>query len=274
MVMNVNLRPLPAKLLLALWLGPLAALAQTAPPDTLAFTAEITAFSQDRTGNVFLAFAGGAISKYSPALDSLIAFSPARLGDITLLEAWHGFQIFAFYADFQEYALLDRFLTRDTRYRLSSSPQDYIDISTISSDQKIWAFEESQLRLVKRNPNIREVTLEVPLEFIIDADDHRITYLREYQNLVFMVDALSGIYIFDNLGNYLKKIAAAGITHCSFYDDNLFYITGNRMVVANLYKAEQQELILPAGNYLGVLPSGNRFYLVSPKHLVGPFALE
>ena len=235
--------------------------------DSLLVADEITSFSQDRTGNIFLTFKGGAITKYSPSMDSLISFSPEKLGDISLLEAWHGFQIFAFYEEFQEFALLDRFLTRDTRYRLSQSSSNYVDICTISSDQNLWVFEENQLRLIKLNLNIRAIEIEVPLEFVLDANEHKITFLREYQNLVFLVDELSGIYILDNLGNYLRKIAAPGIINCSFRNEHLFYLQNNEVHAINLYQGTHKIIKISSGDYLGVLPL-DKGLLVVKKYMV------
>ncbi len=235
--------------------------------DSLFFTTEITAFSQDRTGNIFLTFKGGAITKYSPSLDSVLSFSPEKLGDISLLEAWHGFQIFAFYQEFQEFVLLDRFLTRDTRYPLSQSAVNYVDMCAISSDQNLWIFEENQLRLIKLNLNIRTIDIEIPLEFILDANDNRITFLREYQNLVFLIDEFSGIYVFDNLGNYLRKIDAPGITNCSFKDEHLYYLQNNEIHDINLYQGDHEITTINPGDYLGVLPLGEAL-LVIKKDLV------
>jgi hypothetical protein len=236
--------------------------------DTLVVEDEITAFSQDRTGNVFLTFKGGAITKYSAEMDSLISFSPEKLGDVTLLEAWHGFQIFSFYEDFQEFALMDRFLTRYTRYRLSQSLENYADMCTISSDQNLWIFEENQLRLIKLNLTIRDIEIDVPLEFILDANDHNITFLREYQNLVFLVDEYSGIYVFDNLGNYLRKIPAAGIKNCSFSGEHLFYVQDNQAHDINLYQEGHKITNIGDGEYLGVLPIARGFLVVKKDGVI------
>ena len=177
MVQHVNFKSFRISLIAGLFFGLNISYSQSIS-DSLLVADEITAFSQDRTGNIFLTFKGGAITKYSPSMDSLISFSPEKLGDISLLEAWHGFQIFAFYEEFQEFALLDRFLTRDTRYRLSQSSANYVDMCAISSDQNLWVFEENQLRLIKLNLNIRTIDIEVPLEFVLDANEHKITFLR------------------------------------------------------------------------------------------------
>jgi hypothetical protein len=236
--------------------------------DTLVLEDEITAFSQDRTGNIFLSFKGGAITKYNANMDSLISFSPEKVGDITLLEAWHGFQIFAFYENFQEFALMDRFLTRYTRYRLSQSSTNYVDICTISSDQNLWIFEENQLRLIKLNLAIRDIDIEVPLEFILTANDHNITFLREYQNLVFLVDEYSGVYVFDNLGNYLRKIEAPGMKNCSFRGEHLFYLQNNEVHDINLYQEGHEITKIGDGENLGVLPIAKGFLVVKRDSVI------
>ena len=227
-----------------------------------------TAFSQDRTGNIFLTFEGGAITKFSSSMDSLISFSPEKLGDVALLEAWHGFQIFAFFKEFQEFALLDRFLTRDTRFQLSQSSANYVNMCTISSDQNLWIFEENQFRLIKLDLNIRAIDIEIPLEFVLNANEHKITFLREYQNLVFLVDEYSGIYIFDNLGNYLRKIDAKGINSCSFRNEHIFYLQNNEVHEINLYQDTHEIIKISAGEYLGVLPLENALLLVKKEMII------
>lgn len=270
MVQDVNFWILRISIIAGLLFGLNISYGQS-PTDTLLVNDEITAFSQDRTGNIFLTFKGGAITKYSPSMDSLISFSPKKLGDISLLEAWHGFQIFAFYAEFQEFVLLDRFLTRDTRYPLSQSSVNYVDMCAISSDQNLWIFEENQLRLLKLNLNIRAIELEVPLEFVLDANEHNITFLREYQNLVFLVDEYSGIYVLDNLGNFLRKIDAPGIKNCSFNGEHLFYLQENEVHDINLYQGSHAIIKISAGDYLGVLPLAEAL-LVVKKDMVIKFS--
>jgi hypothetical protein len=235
--------------------------------DSLQVETKITAFSKNRSGDIFLAFEGGGITKYNGSLDSIISFSPSKIGDITLIEAGLGFQIFTFYNEFQEFAILDRFLTRDTRYDLSQTSANYIDNCTFSRDQNLWAFEENQMRLVKINLSIREVIVEVPLEFIIDSQDHKISFIKEYQNLVFIVDELSGIYIFDNLGNYLRKIEVQGVRQCSFNNDNLFFIAENELHILSLYNVGGQLIKLPEDPYLGVLATPENLYLILPKEV-------
>ena len=262
-----RLRSLIVSLITVLGLVQFEAIGQPSVIDSLLLENKITAFSKNRSGDIFLAFEGGAITKYNGSLDSLISFSPNKIGDITRIEAGHGFQIFTFYSEFQEFAIMDRFLTRDTRYELSQTSANYIYNCVFSRDQNLWAFEENQMRLVKINLSIREVEIEVPLEFIIDSQDHKISFIKEYQNLVFIVDELSGIYIFDNLGNYLRKVEAQGVKQCSFNEDNLYYVEENQLQILSLYSKDRQSIKLPEDQYLGVIATPENLYLILPKEV-------
>ena len=268
MVLLANLLNLKINLIIALFIGLSSSYGQSIVTDSLLVKDEIIAFSQDRNGNIFLGFKGGAITKYSPTLDSILSFSPTKPGDITLLEAWHGFQIFVFTEAFQEFTIFDRFLTQNSNFRLSETTTTYVDICTISGDQNIWIFEENHLQLTKLNLKIGEIENEFSLEFIFNSNDHQITYLKEYQNLVFLIDALSGIYIFDNLGNYLKKINAPGIKHCSFKNEQLYYIVNNEIHAIGLYQANHDVIKIAGTDYLGVLAIEKGFLLVKKNLLI------
>jgi len=269
MVRGAYLKNLRASLIIVacLWQSTLAA--QAVFTDTVEFRNDITSFSQDRKGNYFLAFKGGAITKYSESQDSLLSYSPSKLGDVTLIEAWHGFKIFTFYREFQDFTIFDRFLARDLRTPLSQSLVNYVDICTYSRDQNIWAVEENALRLLKINLRLREVEIDIPLEFILSDQDHSFSLIKEYQNLVFLIDKPTGIYIFDNLGNYLRKIKAPEILHCSFNNDKLYYIQNYRLHIVSLYKNEQQVIELPSLEYIGVIVTKAKLLLVTKNKLLG-----
>ena len=106
----------------------LAAKAQPEPLNSIETDEDIVSFSVDRTGNIFLGLTSGTIKKLSGNLDSLVVYNPTRVGAFTLLEAWHGFQVFAFNQKFQDFVLLDRFLTQENRYDLGATGLFYIAI--------------------------------------------------------------------------------------------------------------------------------------------------
>lgn len=234
--------------------------------DSLTFQKPITDYSIDVSGNVYLAFEGGSITKYSSKLDSLFTYSPIKTGNISLLEAGSGLRIFAFYDFYQEYLITNRFLTQPVSTKLSDSSLDYVEIATQSQDNNIWLVENTGLRLIKYNPNTKTIDIESFLGSIIDSNNPDFTFVREYQNQVFLVDKNSGIYVFDNLGNYSKKIAAK-TEKCSFYDDKIVYLQNNELVVSNLYSSGQTVEKLKVKNIKGALLYKNELYLIQTNKI-------
>ena len=241
--------------------------AQLIPGKDRAIEPSIIAFSMDRTGNIFLALEGGTIRKLSPELDSLLSYNPTRVGDFELLEAWHGFQVFAFNRKFQDFVLQDRFLSRESRYNLGQTGLFYIDLATLSSDQNLWLLEQNDLRLMKYNFRSREVILDIGLAPWLDDIDHKFSFIREYQNLLFLVDKGSGTHVFDNLGNYIKKIDTAGAVYLSFDGEYLYYLSAGQLVQQSLYAENISAIELPPASYKGVVVFKDKVYLLSERKI-------
>ena len=82
-------------IIIALIIFYLPVFSQIVITDTLSFKQNISSSSVDRVGNLYLAFEDGTITQFNSELDSIISFNPTQAGKVTLLEAWHGFQISA-----------------------------------------------------------------------------------------------------------------------------------------------------------------------------------
>lgn len=59
--------------------------------------------SIDRQGHLYLASIDGVIEKYDQSGKLLYHFSPQKKATPSLLEAWQGLRVFAYYQAFQEY---------------------------------------------------------------------------------------------------------------------------------------------------------------------------
>lgn len=230
--------------------------------DSICFSKKIIDYSMDATGSIFLSFERGSITKFSSNLDSLFTFSPTKVGNTKLLEAGSGLIIFAFYDFFQEYVLTDRFLARPIRTKLSNSSLNYVDIATPSLDNNIWLIENSGFRLIKYNVALNRIEFETTLNTIISNPESNFTFIKEYQNQVFLVDKNSGIYVFDNLGNYSKKISA-NTTKCSFDNNNIIYLEQNEIVSAGIYSTLKERKLIKMEEITGVMKDKNTTYYVS-----------
>ena len=208
------------------------------------FGRQIDKFSMDQNGFILVSFENGDITKLSPKLDSLATFSPVKMGAVSNLEAWQGLKIFSFYEPFQEYLLLDRFLSRGSRYPFTENSLSLVQTATFSGDENIWLIEGNEVRLIKYSSKDNVVLLEVPLDLIWQGNEQNIVFLKEYQNLLFAVDAVLGIFIFDNLGNYLNKIDISGLSYCSFYGDQVIFYSNDELRFLNLYDGTTQSIAL------------------------------
>lgn len=215
--------------------------------DSACFDKKIIDYSIDASGSIFLSFEGGTITKFSDTLDSLLTFSPAKLGNTKLLESGNGLVIFAFYEFFQEYVLTDRFLARPTRTILSNSSIDYIDLASQSLDNNLWIIENSSYRLIKYNVVLNRIEFETALNTVVDFSNHDFTFIKEYQNQVFLVDKNSGIYIFDNLGNFSRSIAAK-TEKCLFNKNKIIYLDNNQVVSIDLYTNIEERNPIPSAD--------------------------
>lgn len=231
--------------------------------DSICFNSKITNYSIDASGGLYISLEGGSITKYSASLDSLFTFSPTKVGNTTLLEASNGLVIFAYYDFFQEYVITDRFLSRPVRTKLSSSSLDYIDLATQSLDNNIWLIENAGFRLIKYNVGVDRIEIETALNTVIDTQENDFTFIKEYHNQVFLVDKNSGIYVFDNLGNFSKKIEAK-TDKCSFQGNLIIYLEENEMVMLDLYAGAETRKKVINNNLIGVLKHANsNYYLTS-----------
>lgn len=235
--------------------------------DTLSFEKNITDYSIDASGNIYVALEGGSIRKYSGELDSLITYSPSKVGNVRLLEAGGGLRIFAFYDFYQEYLLLDRFLTQPVLTKLSDSSLDFVEIAAPSQDNNVWLIENTGLRLIKYNVTTHSIDIETSLSSIIEKKSNSFTYIKEYQNQVYLVDERNGIYIFDNLGNYLKRIAAQTKT-CSFFGNNIYYVQDNGVIKLNIYTGDKSVIPIKSQAIEGVLVYKDHLYYILSHYII------
>lgn len=235
--------------------------------DSLTFDKPITDYSIDVSGNIYVALEGGSITKYSPELDSLFTYSPVQVGNVKLLEAGNGLRIFAFYDYYQEYLITDRFLTQPVRAKFSSATLDFVEIASQSQDNNIWLVENSGLRLVKYSPATQTILTETFLSSIVDSRNPSFSFVKEYQNQVFLVDKNSGIYVFDNLGNFSRKIPVK-TDKCLFYSTKITYVQGNELIVSDLYK--QDEIREKIGHLIvkNVMLFKSNVYIIKPQKIL------
>ncbi len=190
-------------------------------------------------------------------------FSPSVRGRVATIDAANPMKLLAFYFDRQQLLLLDRFL----RPISSTSLLDFdfdgtIRAAGLASEDGFWLFNESTFTLGKLNTQLRKIVSETPLNLILDRERFDIRMIREYQNMVYLLDYSGGIYVFDNLGNYKKKLPITGVAYIDFKDNELYYVKESKLHFLDLYTGLVKIVDLPEdGAFTAALVSGDQLFL-------------
>src|SRR5690606_16619173 len=115
--------------------------------------------------------------------------------------------------------------------------------------------------------NYFEPQIMTPLSNIINRDFIG-RNLKEYQNFVFLSDENSGIYVFDNLGNYIKLLPFTSATFFNFHKSELYYLDNSQIVFYDLYSTDSRTVgVSTEDEYLYTLVTDHHLYLISKDYL-------
>ncbi|MBG8552788.1 hypothetical protein [Hymenobacter guriensis] len=204
------------------------------------------AASLDRRGTLYVADAQNNLRQYAADGQALNTYSAPLPGHVAQLEAWNLTKVLAFYDDRQEVLLLDRFLAPLTQVRLTDYLDGLIRVATLAPDDKLWLLNESDLTLRQFDSGAQRLVASTPLDLLVGRTRPDFRFLRQYQNNLYLVDFTSGIYVFDNLGTYRKKLPFAGLNQIGFRGDELYFLRDGALHFFQLYTLTERTVPLPS----------------------------
>lgn len=217
--------------------------------------------SLDTRDQIFATTTSGDIYLFDQKGKQLNLYSPTRQGRLHQLEASWTVNIFSFSADLQEYRILDRFLNPIAENSFLLNEITLPKASTLGNNNIIWIWDESDLSL-KSLDYLRNLVLQSqPLNLILQSENLQVTEIREFKNRLFMNVPDSGIFIFDNQGNFLKKVNLQINQRMCFFKERLFWIEGKNL---KMYSLTNQSIL-----DMGPLPSTDIQYLVIGQGIIG-----
>jgi hypothetical protein len=227
---------------LAIALFPLFASAQENEkldiPLTVIDLEELDLVSFDNRDQLFVSTLSGDIYLFGQDGKQLNLFSPARQGRLNQLEANWTVNIFSLSADLQEYRILDRFLNPLAEEGFSLAEINLAKAATLGNNNVIWVWDESDLSL-KSMDYLRNLIIQSqPLNLILTAADLNVSEIREFKNRLFMNVPESGVYIFDNQGNLMRKIEVQGLKKLCYYNEHLLWIAEGKLMAISLVTNE------------------------------------
>lgn len=173
--------------------------------------------SLDNQDFLFVADLEGNLYQYNLSGQVINNFSPPRQGRLSQLEAFWTVNIFTFSTDLQEYRILDRFINPIAENKIPSENIALAKAATLGNNNVIWIFDETDLSIKQFDFRTRRILQQQPLNLVLDNTNLEVLDIREHQNLLFLNIAGQGIYIFDNQGNFIKKLPIFPKNRLSFW---------------------------------------------------------
>lgn len=182
---------------------------------------QITDFTVDNLGNLYLVNNTGQVKKLSAKGDSLAVFNNVRqYGTIGLIDVANPMKVLLYYRDFGTIVVLDRFL--NTRTIIDLRKQQLFQVNAIgqSYDNNIWVFDELESRLKRVDEEGRILDQTNDMRLLLDSVPSP-QFIVDQNRVVYLYDSLKGVYQFDYYGAFKNRIQFRGWTD--------FTVIGNAM---------------------------------------------
>lgn len=229
----------------------------------------ITHISATRQGQILAADDQSNIFLYDTNGVMLYQYSPRRPARIHLLEGWNGLRPFAFYRDFQEFVVLDRFLLADENTRINTETIGYARLVAPSQDGNLWVLDESNFQLKKVELKTQKVLFSTPLDLILKPGKYSLSFMREYQNQLYLCDSKGPVLQFDMMGNFKKKWPLTGLNWMGFQDEMAYGLQNDSLVTFDPHRFQVEKSAFPfAGKGIQqLLKMGNRWFGINREGL-------
>lgn len=229
---------------------------------------QVTRVTVDRLGNFFLVNSQGKIKKYD-ATGKLVA--SVKQPSLALIEPWYHPSIFIYTRKNQTYSIYGRNFENRKDYIIEPALAIEPTLVCPTHDNKLWILDKADWSLKKVNPLTNQVLQEFTLDTSVLNASSDFVYLREYLNLIFLVDKNSGILILNHLGKVIETLKIQNLQQIYFFGDELYYYENNSLTFFNLLTEERHSIKLPEATVQAVitdeliitLNSSNRISLYS-----------
>lgn len=203
--------------------------------------------SLDNQDFLFVADPEGNLYQYNLSGKRINNFSPPRQGRLTQLEAFWTVNIFTFSTDLQEYRILDRFINPISENKIPAENIALAKAATLGNNNIIWILDETDLSIKQFDFRTRRILQQQPLNLVLENTSLDVLDIREHQNLLFLNIAGQGIYIFDNQGNFIKRLQVFPNGRLSFWKGYLFLVEKDSIRLVDFQSGAEEQFRLSLG---------------------------
>lgn len=146
---------------------------------------------------------------------------------ITSFDVHHGLYILVFSKESNRIYILDRFLVPVNQLDLVHVGLENGSAAGLTSDGFIWIYDTFKRKLFKIDFK-GQILLESTDLSLHTSADLDLSYIREYQNQIFLFNSLGNIIVLDNLTNYKKTLNGFFSYPVSFSSNRMYFFEKNK----------------------------------------------
>lgn len=225
---------------------------------------EVKAATVDRLGNFFLVLKNGKVNKYDANGKRIASLKSKR---VDLIEPWFHPSIFVFDRANKKFSRYGRYFENPIETDIDASWAIEPYLVSIRADNHVWILDKADATLKHINPMTGATVSEIPIDTAQFKTKPLFTHLREYQNMLFVLDQQSGILIFSILGKQIEHIQKKGIQNFNFVGEELYYADGNTLKFFDLTTEATREVKVE-GTHKFALVTDERMILIDTKNKV------
>lgn len=228
---------------------------------------EATAIETDNIGNVYV-FNGAVIKKFSLTGDALLKNSILSSGEITSIDASNALKLVVFFKDLSQIQYIDNLLSARGE-PVALDMLGYYQTTAIcrSYNDGLWLFDQTTFELSRLNEQLEPTAQSGNLAQILGFVPNP-TYMREYNNAVYIIDPDQGVLVFDWYGSYQKKIPIPNISSFRISANKLFFMQESVLESYDLQTAAFAKVNISAPDIIDFSIHENTLFLLTKNQLL------
>jgi hypothetical protein len=193
----------------------------------------------DQLNNVYV-LRKGEVIKLDAKGKELSRYSNKLIGEDVLLDVTNPLKVLLYSPEQMRLITLDsRFGEMNEQVNFFQSGYEQISLVATSHSNGMWLYDPIDFKLIRLNKSMDEERTSLNLAQLFKVNLYP-TDLIEINNKVYMTDPNHGVFVFDNFGNYLRKIPIKGIRKVVISDDRLFYMNKESLRALNLLDSSEE----------------------------------
>jgi hypothetical protein len=219
--------------------------------------ATVDRISVDRLGGFYTVNDCG-INKFDPEGRPASKYQSKGCTPTELLEAWGNARVFAFQKSRHQFIVFNPEM--EILDNITIDPAFAIDpqLAAPAPDMSSFWILDIDKSVKKIDGASRTVSFETDT---LKSVKGNFIYMREYQNMLFLLEPNTGIHVLNKLGQPLSKIEATNINYFNFAGEDLYYLKDNQVYFYDIFSKDTYSIQVTPG-YKFVVATDERLILI------------